>query len=71
MGEQAEFVVATDASDIGLGAVLMQHNDEGVLQPVSYFAKKLNGAQQRYSAYDKEALGTVEAIEHWRTYFDG
>jgi len=71
-GADAEFVVATDASDVGLGAVLLQQDDTGDLRPCAYYARKLNAAERAYSAYDKEALAVVEAITRaFRTYVDG
>ena len=71
-GPDAEFVVATDASDVGLGAVLLQADDTGDLRPCAYYARKLNDAERNYSAYDKEALAIVESVHRaWRVYLDG
>ena len=52
----AEFIVATDASNVGLGAVLLQEDSEGSVRPCAYWARKLNDAERNYSAYDLEAL---------------
>ena len=71
-GPDAEFVVATDASDVGIGAVLLQEGPTGDLQPVAYFGRKLNPAQRRYSAYDKEAYAAVTAVcDEWKVYLEG
>ena len=68
----SSFVVATDASDVGLGAVLLQEDSSGNLRPCAYFARKLNPAERNYSAYDKEALVVVESVtRHWRMYLEG
>ena len=37
--------VETDASDIGMGAALMQKDDQGTWHPVEYWSKKFNSAQ--------------------------
>jgi hypothetical protein len=47
-----------------MGAVLQQHV-ENAWQPLA-FSKKLNPAQQKYSAYDRELLAIYEAVKHFR-----
>ena len=64
------YVLRTDASDVGLGAVLMQETD-GKLFPVSFASKKLNGAQQKYSAIEKECLALVWAVKKYQPYLYG
>ena len=49
-------IVRTDASERGVGAVLLQET-EGIPQPVSYISKKLLDREVRYSAIEKECLG--------------
>jgi hypothetical protein len=66
------FAVATHASNVGIATVLLQDQGGG-LQPISYWARKLNPAERgnTYSAYDLEALGVCEAVKHWRCYLEG
>ena len=52
------YVLRTDASDIGLGAVLMQEAD-GKLFPVSFASKKLSTTQQKYSAIEKKSCSSM------------
>ncbi|KAL8562823.1 hypothetical protein ACOMHN_004515 [Nucella lapillus] len=53
-----QFVLRTDASGQGLGAVLLQER-EGILQPVSYASKKLSDAEKRYHTIEQECLAVV------------
>ena len=55
-----QFVVTTDASDAAVGAILEQDFGNG-LQPVAFANRKLNDAEMRYSAYERELLGIVWA----------
>jgi len=64
---EREFTVTTDASEVSVGAILSQDFGKG-LQPVCYESRKLNPAETRYSAYERELLGIVWAVGKWRHY---
>ena len=49
------FVLQTDASDVGLGAVLSQVRDQ-IEQPITYISRKLLQQEQNYSTVEKECL---------------
>ncbi|KAI2647466.1 Retrovirus-related Pol polyprotein from transposon 17.6 [Labeo rohita] len=49
------FLLQTDASDTGLGAVLSQIQ-EGEEHPIIYISRKLSPAERKYAAVEKEAL---------------
>ena len=51
-----EFVLQTDASDVGVGAVLSQLDEEGADHPVAYYSRKLLAREQKYAAIEKECL---------------
>lgn len=58
-----EFVLKTDASNTGLGAVLLQKNSEGVLVPIQWASKKLTPTEERYAITEKEMLAIKWAVE--------
>lgn len=60
-----------DASPIGLGAVLLQKQSNGQNKPIAYASRSLTTTERRYSQIEREALGCVWAVEHFRTYLWG
>jgi hypothetical protein len=72
VGSDATFTVATDASTVRIALVMLQDQGGG-LQPVSYWARKLNPVERgnTHYAYDLEALAVCEAVKHWRRYLEG
>ncbi len=64
------FVLESDASSTGVGAVLsVVRNNEKL--PVAFFSKQLRGAQANYSAQELEGLGIYEAIRHFAYFLYG
>lgn len=60
---QLPFVLETDASNTGIGAVLLQNKHS-----VAYLSKALSPRNQTLSAYEKECPVILLAIEKWRPY---
>ncbi|GJP65385.1 hypothetical protein CLOP_g22273 [Closterium sp. NIES-67] len=56
------FELITDASDLAVGAVLLQDFGEG-LQPIAYESRKLNTAERNYPDHDKELLAIVHVFK--------
>ena len=64
------FILRTDASNDGVGAVLMQVHD-GKPYPVSYGSKKLAAAERNYSTIKKECLAIVWGVKKFELYLQG
>ena len=65
------FIVDTDASDVGIGAVLSQFNKFGVEQPVAYYSRALSKPERKYAVTRKEMLALVDSLRHFRCYLLG
>ena len=63
-----QFILQTDASDRGIGAVLSQLDEQGIDHPVAYYSKKL---LPRYSTVEKECLAIKQGIQAFRVYLEG
>lgn len=61
-----EFIIECDASGLGVGAILMKNG-----RPIAFFSKALGERNLSNSAYKKELMAVVLAIQHWRPYLLG
>ena len=66
-----EFILQTDASDFGVGAVLSQIDDNGYEKVVAYASKALSARQKKFSATEKEAYAIVFGTQQFRVYLLG
>ncbi|XP_075775938.1 uncharacterized protein LOC142826874 [Pelodiscus sinensis] len=64
------FLLQTDASEVGLGAVLAQE-EEGAEYPVAYLSRKLFPRERNYAVIEKEALAIKWAIDSLRYFLTG
>jgi hypothetical protein len=60
------FVVVCDASNVSLGACLMQDD-----HPIAFESVKLKPNEMNYHAGEKELLAVVHALRVWRCYLSG
>jgi hypothetical protein len=57
------FTIVTDASQVGLGGVLLQEN-----QPCAFESKKFSVAECNYTTTERELLAVVHCYTKWRVY---
>lgn len=65
------FVLQTDASNLGLGAVLSQKRDDQEEHPVAFASLRLLQQKVRYSTVEKECLAIVWALNYFKIYLLG
>ena len=65
------FILQTDASDCGIGAVLSQEDLEGEEHPIAYFSRKFLPREEWYSTVEKECLAIKLGIQAFRVYLLG
>ena len=64
-------MLQTDASDLGVGAVLSQYDDNGHDHPVAYFSRKLLPREVNYSTVEKECLAIKLGVQAFQVYLLG
>jgi hypothetical protein len=62
----ASYEVIVDASDVAIGAILLQGG-----RPIAYESRKLIPAERNYHTSDRELLALVHALKVWRCYLEG
>ena len=62
------FIIYVDASDLGVGAVVMQEYVHKLEHPICYFSRKFNNAQRNYSTSEKKALRLILASQQFKFY---
>lgn len=66
---QRDFYLRTDASEYGIGAVLLQEHERKF--PIAYASRKLNERERGYSVIEKECLAIVWAVKKFQAYLYG
>ena len=66
-----EFILDTDASDTGIGAVLSQVQEDGSERVIAYASRVLTKPERRYCVTRRELLAVVNFVQHFRPYLLG
>ena len=70
-GSKVALVMETDASDIGISAILSQSNQDGKLRPIAYLSRRLSPAERNYSVTERELLAIIFGVSKIRSYLIG
>ena len=65
------FLLETDASGKGVGAVLSQRQEDCSIRPIAYASRTLQKHEANYGISELEALAVVWAVKHFRVYLYG
>jgi len=65
------FILKTDASGVGLRAILSQVQEDGKPKPICYASRTLQSHEINYGVSELEALAVVWAVKHFRVYLYG
>ena len=65
------FIVDTDASDFGIGAMVSQCQEDGMDHVISYASGLLTKPERNYCVTRKELLAVVTFLHHFRQYLIG
>ena len=65
------FVLDTDASDSGIGAVLSQVQEDSTERVIAYASRALSKPERQYCVTRRELLAVVVFIQHFRPYLLG
>lgn len=64
------FIVQTDASDYGIGGVLVQGTGDNE-RVIAYYSQKLSATQQKYQTTERECMAVIVGIEKFRAFIEG
>ena len=68
---EKETIISADVSSYGLGAVLLQVQEDDTKKPIAYASRSMTSTEQRYAQIEKEALATTWACEKFADFVLG
>jgi len=66
-----DFEVYVDASNMAIGSILSQKDDNGRDHPIYFASRQLNAAERNYFVTEQEALGMIFSVQKYRHYLLG
>jgi hypothetical protein len=66
-----QFAIATDASLVASGGILLQTDGNGKYHPCGYLSQSFNPAERNYQIYDRELLTILHALKAWWHFLAG
>ena len=66
-----EYLLETDASRLGLGAMLSHKQSDGKYHPVAFGSRALHGVEANYHSTKLEFLAMKWSMEHFQMYLLG
>lgn len=63
--------IHTDASLVGLGAVLLQENDAHEWKPLAFASRQTSEGEKNYGISDLEGAAVIFAVDKFRPYLEG
>ena len=69
--DDAKLLSTCDASKTAIGGALDQITPSGDRRPLSFFSRKLNETQKRWSTYDRELFAIYSSIENFEHVLQG
>jgi len=65
------FHIECDACATGIGAALLQVQDDGTMRPIAYTGRGLRDSELSYGISEKECLAMVNALDQFKVFTEG
>ena len=69
--KNSKLIIYTDASDVGIGAVLAQKSPEGVENVIYYASRSFSATEKNWTTTEKECYAVLWALQYFHAYVYG